>query len=366
MGSKVTTSFKITSVDSLGQGVSKITDKVTFISKTTLGDEGEAEIMSSKKGVSFGKLKSLTKKSDLRVTPDCKHFSNCPSCHYLHVKYEDELQFKKETFSKLFRKLPLQDFDVIKAPKRYGYRNRIQLHYSLKSKLIGMKDPQTFEILPIPNCIIGLPEVLNELKRLYENDQWLIEAPSAPMEGHVEIYWTNNKLQTSWNKAYADGGFSQVFEEMNARLKEEIQFEFSKNAIDSLLDLFGGVGNLSANLSYKNRLCVDIYQNLKGNDFLNLNLYSDHSLKKILSEIKMRQLNPTHLILDPPRSGLRDLSVWLSSIKPKYVAYVSCDPHTMARDLEKVEGYSIKKSLLFDFFPSTFHFESLIFLERKD
>ncbi len=170
----------------------------------------------------------------------------------------------------------------------------------------------------------------------------------------------------NWNKPYSEGGFSQVYEEMNLKLKKILQEELEKQNISGLLDLFGGNGNLSEGLSYKNRLCVDIYQNLKGEDFLNLNLYEDHALGKILKEIKKRELFVSHLILDPPRSGLRDLHYWLDQIKPKYVAYVSCDPHTMVRDLEKIQGYSIQKSLLFDFFPSTFHFESLIFLERKD
>ena len=366
MNSKRTAPFQITGVDSLGQGVSKITDKVTFIAKTTIGDEGEAEIMSEKKGVAFARLKKLQKSSDLRVEPECKHYSLCPSCHYLHVNYSDEVKFKEENFRKLFRKLPLQNFELIEAPRRFGYRNRIQLHYSLKSKLIGMRDPQTFTIHQIPNCLIGLPEVLKEIQRLYENNQWMIEAPSAPMEGHVEIYWNHNKLQTIWNKPYAEGGFSQVYEEMNKKLKEVLIEEFEKNSISGLLDLFGGAGNLSVDLTYKNRLCVDIYKNLKGEEFLNLNLYDENSLSRVQKEIKNRELTLTHLILDPPRSGLKDLSLWLGKLRPKYVAYVSCDPHTMARDLEKLDGYSIQRSLLFDFFPSTFHFESLIFLERKE
>lgn len=366
MGPKRTTPFKIDGIDSLGQGVSKITDRITFIAKTTIGDEGEAEIMAEKKGVVFARLKTLSIASSSRIVPECPHFSNCPSCHYLHISYTDEIKFKYENFAKLFRKLPLHKIEVIEAPKRLGYRNRIQLHYSLKSKLIGMRDPLNYIIHPIPNCMIALPEVQNEIIRLNKNNQWLKEAPSAPMEGHVEIYWNQNKLLVNWNKPYSEGGFSQVYEDMNLKLKEILHQEIKKQNISGLLDLFGGDGNLSIGLPYKSRLCVDIYQNLKGEEFLNLNLYEDHALEKILKEMKKRELLVSHLILDPPRSGLRDLALWLQHLKPKYVAYVSCDPHTMVRDLEKIQGYSIQKSLLFDFFPSTFHFESLIFLERKD
>lgn len=365
MDQKVTVPFEITSMDSLGQGVSKVTDKVTFIPKTVVGDKGEAVIVSEKKGVAFAKLKTLTSSSEKRIQPVCVHFGSCPSCHYLHVNYDQELHYKKESFEKLFRKLPLPSVEVIGASRRTHYRNRIQLHYSLKSKLIGMRDPQNFSILPIPNCLIGEKEVLDEVKRLYENNCWLKEAPPAPMEGHVEIYWHEKQLKVSWNKSYAEGGFTQVFQEMNERLKSLLTSEWKMKGHTDLLDLFGGNGNLSNGLNYSNRLCVDVYNKLPGTDFLSQDLYDAKAVKNVIGELKKRKLSVENLLLDPPRSGLKNLSEWLDQLKPATIAYVSCDPHTMVRDLQAIQGYSIKKAFLIDFFPSTFHFESLIFLERN-
>ncbi len=365
MNQKVTIPFEITSMDSLGQGVSKVTDKVTFIPKTVIGDKGEAYLISERKGVAFAKLKTLTATSEKRIEPVCVHFGSCPSCHYLHVNYEQELEFKKISFTNMFRKLPLPTVEVIGAPRRTHYRNRIQLHYSLKSKLIGMRDSQNFSILPIPNCLIGEPEVLKEVKRLYENNTWLNEAPSAPTDGHVEIYWHENQLKVSWNKSYAEGGFTQVFEEMNEKLKDILTAEWKLKQNTGLLDLFGGNGNLSNRLNYSNRLCVDVYGKVPGPDFLSQDLYDTKALKNVFQEIKKRNLSVENLLLDPPRSGLKNLSEWLDQLKPATVAYVSCDPHTMVRDLQAINGYSFKKAYLIDFFPSTFHYESLIFLERN-
>lgn len=365
MRQKRTIPFEISSMDSLGQGVSKITDKVTFIPKTAVGDKGEATILSEKKGVAFARLNHLTHSSDQRITPVCVHFGTCPSCHYLHVDYAQELFFKKESFQKLFRKLPLPEVEVMGADRRFSYRNRIQLHYSLKSKLLGMKDPQTFLLTPIPQCLIAVPEVLSEVKRLYENDQWLKEAPPAPMEGHVEIYWMKDQLKVSWNKAYSEGGFTQVFEEMNQKLKTLLQENWTPEQPTVLLDLFGGNGNLSDSLNYSKRLCVDMYHQLPGEDFLSQDLYDDRALKNVLNELKKRAMKVDYLLLDPPRSGLKNLIEWIEVLKPRGVAYVSCDPHTLARDLQNLQGYSFKKAFLIDFFPSTFHFESFIILERN-
>lgn len=357
--------FKVTGVDSLGQGVSKLTDKVVFIPKTTLGDEGIAKINSEKKGVVFASVHQLERASADRVQPPCPHFDNCPSCHFQHVTYEKELGFKTESFQKLFRKLPLPQVEVIKAPERLNYRNRIQLHYSLKTKLLGMRLPHSHDILPVPQCQMGVPEIENELKKLYENERWLREAPKDRPEGHVELYYVNNELRKNWNRPYADGGFTQVYQEMNQKLKSILTSEWKLQSPGGLLDLFGGNGNLSQDLNYSQRLCVDIYPSQKGEEFFHQDLYGEKAMKSVLSELKKRQLNVQNLLIDPPRSGLKDLQEWIAALRPRLVAYVSCDPHTLARDLSQLQGYRITRAFLVDFFPSTFHFESMIFLEQN-
>jgi tRNA/tmRNA/rRNA uracil-C5-methylase (TrmA/RlmC/RlmD family) len=62
---------------------------------------------------------------------------------------------------------------------------------------------------------------------------------------------------------------------------------------------------------------------------------------------------------------MKDLNVWVEAIKPTKVAYVSCDPHTLARDIASLTNYHAQEFFLIDFFPSTFHYETLLILERK-
>lgn len=358
--------FEITGVDSLGQGVSKITDKITFIPKTAIGDKGEAILVSEKKGVAFARAEKLSESSTQRIKPECPHFSNCPSCHFLHVDYAQELRYKKENFERLFRNLPLPAVEVIAADRRLAYRNRIQLHYSLKSKLLGMRDPHSFGILPIPECLIAVPEVASELRRLYSNDQWSKEAPANIPEGHVEIYWHQNELKVNWNRPYSEGGFTQVFDEMNQKLKDLLKKLWLPNNPTNLLDLFGGNGNLSNDLNYSNRLCVDLYQDLPGADFFSQDLYGEHALSRVKKELIKRSMIVESLLLDPPRSGLKNIKEWVTTFNPQTIAYVSCDPQTLARDLKDLKGYTFRKAFLIDFFPSTFHFESFIILDREN
>jgi 23S rRNA (uracil1939-C5)-methyltransferase len=357
--------FKIQSMDSLGQGVSKETDKITFIAKTLPGDKGIARIISERKGVCFAKLQNLEEASKLRIKPICPHFESCPSCHYLHTPYEQELEFKKQNLEKLFYKIPHPDIQVTPAIRRTHYRNRIQLHYHQGKKQLGMIDLKDQSIAPIANCIIGRDAVLEMIHKLYKDDFWLTLAKHEPMQGHVEIYELNGEVGVSWNKPYAQGGFTQVFDEMNQLLRKKLGQWSEKLPTFELLDLFAGNGNLSEKLNYSNRLCVDIYNNVPADNFLSQDLYDDQSLKNVKKKLLVQGARPSVVVLDPPRSGLKNLDQWLEEFKPKQVAYVSCDPHTLVRDIMPLNNYDLTELHLFDFFPSTFHFETLAFLERK-
>lgn len=366
MNAKPTIPFKIVSIDSLGQGVSKEQGQVTFIHKTLPGEEGTARIIAQKKSVNFARLENLDISSPARIASICPHFDQCPSCHFLHTSYPEELEHKKRALQNIFYKVDLPDLKVIGAPRRLGYRNRIQLHYDTKSRQLGMLNTQLQKIVPVPQCLMGLPPVAEELQRLYSDQQWLKEAPKNIPRGHVEIYWKDQNLQVSWNRPYAEGGFSQVFEEMNHALKQELSDWMKDKKRTNLLDLFGGNGNLTSNLPYQQRLCVDIYEQNEGEDFFSQQLYDPKALSNIKEELSRRGLKPELLVIDPPRSGFKELQQWLQEFRPAEVVYVSCDAHTMARDLKGITGYQMKRAFLLDFFPSTFHFETMIFLERKE
>lgn len=357
--------FIISSVDGLGQGVSKVTDKITFLAKTLPGDEGLAEVFSEKKGVAFAEARTLTKESLLRKKPECPHFSSCPSCHYFHTNYENELSFKAASLEKLFQKIPHPPLEVIGAPKRTHYRNRIQLHYDLSAKKLGMLDARKSTIVEVPLCIIANDAVTQQLKLFYQNENWLTEAPAKVGQGHVEIYDSPEGLKISWNKPYSEGGFTQVFEEMNRKLKAHMQDLLLNESDFHLLDLFAGNGNLSEKLNYSKRLCVDIYNQTVQSPFVSQDLYAESALKKIQDILKKQNLSVDILLLDPPRSGLKNLAEWVEVISPRKVVYISCDPHTFVRDIATLKNYQVASLTLVDFFPSTFHFESFAILERK-
>jgi 23S rRNA (uracil1939-C5)-methyltransferase len=367
MRSKAPVPFKIGSMDGLGQGVSKADGAVTFIPKTLPGEEGRALILESKKGVHFAEATELSQVSPERITPACPHFSDCPSCHFLHTSYEAELRYKQEALARIFRKLPVPAIEVFGAPERLGYRNRIQLHYDTKSRRLGFLHQRRGTIVEVPTCLLPVPEIRAEVQRLYHGGRWLQEVPPGRSRGHVELYWSEGLLKRTWDAPYAAGGFTQVNAPMNELLRRRLKDWAALASPSHLLDLFAGNGNVSEKLNHSGRLCVDVYEGkTPGDEFLAQNLYEKQGLQTVLKELGRRGLRPEVLLLDPPRSGFTFLADWARELSPRAIGYVSCDPHTLARDVAPLmPEYRIEALCLFDFFPSTFHFESLLFLQRN-
>ena len=75
------------------------------------------------------------------------------------------------------------------------------------------------------------------------------------------------------------------------------------------------------------------------------------------------------IVVDPPRKGCDEsLLKTIIEMKPKRVVYVSCNPATLARDLQILEdgGYKTKEVQPVDMFPHTGHVETVVLMSRVD
>ena len=73
------------------------------------------------------------------------------------------------------------------------------------------------------------------------------------------------------------------------------------------------------------------------------------------------------IVVDPPRAGLDKYTIDnIIRLNPSSLIYISCDPVTLARDLNILKDYyDIKEIEVFDMFPNTYHCESVCILERR-
>ena len=359
--------FNIDHIDPLGQGVSKSDDRVTFIKKTLPGERGDASVISSRKGVQFAKLETLAVSSPDRIIPECSHFNECNGCDFLHTDYQNEKSFKLATLKRQLSKFNVDEINYVEAAERFAYRNRIQLHYDLNQKKLGLRNA-AYEILEVPRCLIGIPEIQAELSNLYHNQNWINLVIKEPKLGHIELYFRNNKVHTNINAEYADGGFTQVNYKMNQLLHQFVSESLQKilKPTETVLDLFGGNGNLSKNISQKTTV-VDHYTQtpapLGHQSYYSLDLYNKNALDTLKKSIR----HTNYLIIDPPRSGLKNLTDFIHAFSPQGFIYVSCQSTSFVRDTLPLSSlYKLESIHLFDLFPGTHHFETVgIFTRRK-
>ena len=94
-------------------------------------------------------------------------------------------------------------------------------------------------------------------------------------------------------------------------------------------------------------------------------LFLKDKAEKAARRFKARKVDL--LVIDPPRAGLtREAVAAVREIRAERLAYISCNPSTLARDLLSLkEIYKARQVVPFDFFPHTSHFEVLTMLERK-
>jgi 23S rRNA (uracil1939-C5)-methyltransferase len=73
------------------------------------------------------------------------------------------------------------------------------------------------------------------------------------------------------------------------------------------------------------------------------------------------------MIFDPPRAGLHQKVIdRLREVQPAFVAYLSCNPATQARDVARLaDYYGIEDFYGYNFFPRTPHIESLVILKKS-
>ncbi len=358
--------FEIDHIDPLGQGVSKKGGNISFIAGTLPGETGTALVYKRAKGVQFARLQELTKTAANRIEPECPHFNQCPGCQFLHTDYPSELEYKKTTLAHHLGKLNIDasEIEVVPAPRRLGYRNRVQLHY--RHKYIGILDTIANEVLEIPDCKIIQAELQPAFDQLYAGG-WTEEHSG---HGHCELYNKSGEVSVNWNEDYAHGGFSQVYAEMNLELKTRVQELLEKTSASSLLDLFSGNGNLSESYAKAggDRVLIDSFRKVseptKFDNFHQMDLYEKQTLPNFIRKVAGKKFDT--ILIDPPRRGFPELGNWVKKIKPEHVLYVSCNPASLAWDMQNLQSkFRVKSIQLLDLFPATSHFETLVLLEMR-
>lgn len=145
------------------------------------------------------------------------------------------------------------------------------------------------------------------------------------------------------------------------------------NKNDVVLDAYAGVATIGLlvaphvkhvdSVELVKSAVINGRNNAKLNNIQNINIIEADCTEYIKKELPHYDV----VIMDPPRKGsTKEFLNAVSKIKPSRIVYVSCEPSTLARDLEILsEQYVVNTVQPVDMFPRSFHVETVCLLIRR-
>ncbi len=363
-------------------------------------------------------LEVLTPSPD-RAAPACRHFGSCGGCTLQHIATVPYAVFKRDQIVRTLsaRGLEAEIAETWITPPGSRRRAAFTAKRNGKQVLVGFHARKSHELVAISECPVARPAIVAALPRLKEIAGHLVdgkdgigllvtetasgldlhitglakevkaiaraEAASAALRaGFARVSIEGADVLTerrpslpagSANLLPPPGSFlqasAQAESEMERIVREHLKFA------GNVADLFAGCGTFALRLAAEASVLA-AESNAAAVDALKESVRAAHGLKPVTAEVRDLFRNPYGaaelsrlggVVLDPPRAGAAAQVAELAKSRVPKIAYVSCDPATLARDLRTLVdgGYSIVRIHPIDQFLWSAHVEAVALLERR-
>lgn len=409
-----------------GEGLARLeSGEIGFAPGTLPGERARVVRSSAGRGYRRALRLEILEPAPGRVEPPCPLASVCGGCDLLHADYPTQLRIKqqilKEALERTGRLSAPAELGIEPAPRPLGYRNRLRVHLGQDGS-IGFHARGSHRIIDVRHCAVADPALATlldtfrdvaraepELAAWFEEAELRI-APEPPRElvrlarrrgaradasaservlarvrtrFAVSVVGAPDALAQRFR--HPDGGallvppgaFVQVNWAVNTRIVAALVQGARDRAVASFLDLYAGAGNLglallraglSGTLVESVAVAADAArqvvreEGLTGAEILAVDALE--AVERFVREARRFEL----IVLDPPRAGAAELVGRVAELEPRAIAYVSCDPVTLARDLRRLvdRGFVLEGIRGYDMFPGTHHFETLAWLRRGE
>lgn len=390
-----------------GSALGRHEGQVLFVPYAIPGETVRAEIVEAHAHWAQASLVDVLVPSPHRVEPPCPYFGpgKCGGCQFQHIAYEAQAELKRQVLiDQLARVGGLHQAtveEIMGAEDPWSYRNHTEFHLTPDGKL-GFLTADSHSVYPVESCLI-LDPLLEELwaaldvewpqlRRLslrcgsatgdrmaiFELDQYEdfdidVDFPVSCVvllaDGEAVVLMGNPYLiESAAGRDYrvSAASFFQVNTAGADVLVQAVADFLAPTDLETLVDLYCGVGLFGLSLAGSVGRVVgvesapsaaaDFRHNAQGLSHVEL-------LEGTVEESLPRLAEPVDaLVLDPPRAGAgRAVVAEIARLAPARIAYVSCDPATLARDARLLTeaGYQLRAVQPVDMFPQTYHVESV-------
>ena len=220
-----------------------------------------------------------------------------------------------------------------------------------------------------------------------ENDYQLYLQPKGPDTVHCiwppaeeleTLYYQHKTFDTKVEFGPQD--FFQVNSSINVQMVPRAVELLQLTGKERVLDLFCGLGNFTLPIARHAAQVTGVEGDLVmvkraretaiANGIENTNYFASNLMgtpEELKREPWLKQSYDC-ILLDPPRSGAKEIIEHFGKLKAKRIVYVSCHPATLARDageLVHTHGYKLLGAGVMDMFPQTAHVESIAVFEKQ-
>ncbi|HYF40095.1 MAG TPA: TRAM domain-containing protein [Gemmatimonadales bacterium] len=394
-----------------GDGVGKLPDgRTVFVPRTAPLDLVEITAVREHKRFARARLHRLLKASYHRVEPRCPHYvrDDCGGCQLQHVENQVQLAARATFVGDALRRIAKRDLPdptVVPAEHTYDYRTKLTLHADGEGRRIGLhRYDRAGQIFDLDWCHITVPALMDlwqavrALRRLLPPrlEQVVLRLDRSGRRhlvlrvGEGEVWSGAGRLGreleqrgvdvTIWYqppsgvaRAVAGAGeafpatvFEQVHPEMGDRVREFAISRLGDVAGKKAWDLYAGIGETTARLLDRGAQVesVELDRQAVAEAERRGPAARRHTgrVEDVLPELKA----PDLVITNPPRTGMDDrVTAELERVRPERLVYISCDPATLARDLQRLVSFRLAEVQAFDLFPQTAHVETVAVLEPQ-
>ena len=409
--------IKIIDILQDGRGVGKADSKVYFIEKAIFGEICDIEIINKKKNFIEAKKIKTKKQSCHYKQPPCPYYYECGGCSIMDINYKSQIKLKKNLIKNALlksAKIKIDDIEILEG-EEFGYRNKIRLQINKNGKLAYNKKYSN-DLVEIKDCLLAkdlirknlekIEEITKEITKKYPNslEEITIRANDKEILLNIKIkdekiipYIKNQYKNSTYNINLINkketinisgknhlvynllgkkfkitiNDFYQVNDYMTEKLYKTAKDFLGEN--QKVLDLFCGSATSSIAINDDHVVGIEINKNaikdakenakengLKDYKFIskNANYIDDKFIKKEKIDA---------IVLDPPRAGLdKEIIKNIAKTKIKKLVYISCNPQTLARDINRFQdrGYKLEKIKACDMFSQTMHVEAIALIQK--
>ncbi|ESZ73273.1 RNA methyltransferase [Mesorhizobium sp. L103C119B0] len=406
----MSTGFTIKRLGSQGDGVAETETGEMFIPFTLPG-----ETVTAARERDRAMLMAVLETSPLRIDPACRHFTECGGCAVQHLQADAYQQWKRDKVVHALKGIAGDIGALVPCAPHTRRRVVLAARRADTGMLLGFHRHLSPEIIPIEECPISLPEIVAALDRLRSVAD-LVCATTKSFRMAVTVtgsgldvaVYESGKLGENQRRVASNFMMANGFARLS--IDDEIVIEPKKPVVmfgtvavaippgaflqatqaaeqtmadlvgghlkraRKVADLFAGCGSFALRLAAKSEVHA-VEGDAAALSALDRGSRFATGLKRVTGErrdlfrrpLTFKELNAFDgVVFDPPRAGAEDQSKQIARSDVPFVAAVSCNPVTLARDLRILidGGYILKSVTPIDQFLWSPHVEAVALLEK--